>query len=51
MVGRELRPEEDTARDALVASFKAGGYNLQQTLTQLATDERFTLRQEEVVLP
>ncbi|HKY40629.1 MAG TPA: DUF1588 domain-containing protein [Polyangiaceae bacterium] len=50
-VGRELRPEEDTARDALIASFKAGGYSLPQLLTQLVTEDRFTLRQEEAVLP
>ena len=50
-VGREIRPEEETAMGALLASFKAGGYDLQQTLAQFVADERFTLRQEEVVLP
>jgi hypothetical protein len=48
-VGRELRPEEDAARDALLASFKADGYGLQQALGKLVEGERFTLRQEEVV--
>lgn len=48
-VGRELRPEEDAARDALLASFKADGYSLQQALGRLVADERFALRQEEVV--
>src|SRR5882724_6231 len=47
--GRELRPEEDTAKQALLASFKTGGYNLQELLTSYATDDRFILRQEEVV--
>jgi hypothetical protein len=48
-IGRELRPEEATARDALLASFKASGYSLQQTLTQFVADNRFALRQEEAV--
>lgn len=47
-VGRELRPEENAARDALLASFKAGGYVLPRALVQLVEDERFALRQEEV---
>ena len=47
-VGRELRPEEDSAKQALLASFKTGGYNLQQLLTGYAADDRFSLRQEEV---
>lgn len=47
-VGRELRPEEESARDALLASFKAGGYSAQQLLASLAADERFGLRQEDV---
>ena len=47
-VGRELRPEEDAARDALLASFKTGGYSAQQLLSSLAGDERFGLRQEDV---
>jgi len=46
--GRELRPEEDSAKQALLASFKSSGYNLQQLLTDYATDDRFVLRQEEV---
>jgi hypothetical protein len=51
-VGRELRPEEDAARDALLASFKTGGYSAQQLLASLVGDERFGLRQEDVeVLP
>ncbi len=45
--GRELRPEEDAARDQLLASFKADGYALPVTLTKLVADERFALRQEE----
>jgi hypothetical protein len=48
-IGRELRPEEEAARDALLASFKADGYGLQQTLGKLVEGERFALRQEEVV--
>ena len=47
-VGRELRPEELAAKDALAASFKADGYSLQNLLTQYVSDERFALRQEEV---
>jgi hypothetical protein len=51
-VGRELRAEEDAARDALLASFQAGGYSAQQLLASLVADERFGLRQEDVeVLP
>jgi hypothetical protein len=46
-VGRELRPEEDAARDQLLASFKADGYALPVTLTKLVADERFAMRQEE----
>jgi hypothetical protein len=46
-VGRELRPEEDAARDQLLASFKADGYALPLTLSKLVADERFALRQEE----
>jgi hypothetical protein len=49
VVGRELRAEEESARDALLASFKADGYDLQQTLGKLVAEERFALRQEEVV--
>jgi hypothetical protein len=48
-VGRQLRPEEDTARDALLASFQAEGYSVQEMLGKLVADERFALRQEEVV--
>jgi Protein of unknown function (DUF1588)/Protein of unknown function (DUF1592)/Protein of unknown function (DUF1595)/Protein of unknown function (DUF1585)/Protein of unknown function (DUF1587) len=48
-IGRELRPEEDSAKQALLASFKSGGYNLQQLLTGYAKDDRFALRQEEVL--
>jgi hypothetical protein len=47
-VGRELRSEEATAKDALAASFKAEGYSLQKLLTSYVGDERFALRQEEV---
>jgi hypothetical protein len=47
-VGRELRPEEDANTTALLASFKAEGYGLQQLLTHYVTDDRFGLRQEEV---
>jgi hypothetical protein len=50
-IGREIRPEEEAAMGALLASFQAGGHDLQQTLTQFVADERFALRQEEVVLP
>jgi hypothetical protein len=51
-VGRELRAEEDAARDALLASFQVGGYSAQQLLASLVADERFGLRQEDVeVLP
>ena len=46
-VGRELRPEESAAKDSLLASFKAGGYDLQQMLSRYVSDERFALRQEE----
>jgi hypothetical protein len=47
-VGRELRAEETAARDALAASFKADGYNLQSLLAHYVSDDRFALRQEEV---
>jgi len=47
-VGRELRAEEAAAQTALLASFKADGYGLQQLLTHYTTDDRFALRQEEV---
>ena len=47
-VGRELRPEEAAAKDALLASFKADGYGLRELLTRYVADERFALRQEEV---
>jgi hypothetical protein len=47
-VGRELRAEEADAQAALLASFKADGYSLQQLLTHYTTDDRFALRQEEV---
>jgi hypothetical protein len=46
-VGRELRPEELAAKDALLAGFKADGYALQQMLSRYVGDERFALRQEE----
>jgi len=46
-VGRELRPEEAAAKDSLLASFKSGGYDLQQMLTHYVGDQRFALRQEE----
>ena len=48
-VGRQLRVEEEAARDALLASFKADGYGVTQTLAKLVAEERFELRQEEVV--
>ena len=48
-VGRELRPEESAAKDALLASFKGDAYDLQQLLKTYVSDERFALRQEEVV--
>ena len=47
-IGRELRTEEGAAKDALAASFKADGYNLQNLLTHYVADDRFALRQEEV---
>ncbi len=46
--GRELRPEEDASKEALLASFKADGYGLQPLLTHYVADDRFSLRQEEV---
>jgi hypothetical protein len=46
-VGRELRPEESAAKDALLASFKGDGYDLKQMLSRYIGDERFALRQEE----
>jgi hypothetical protein len=46
--GRELRPEEAAAKDALLASFKADGYALSKLLTRYVSDDRFALRQEEV---
>ena len=48
-IGRELRPEEDSAKQALLTTFKGDGYSLQQLLTKYAADDRFALRQEEVV--
>jgi hypothetical protein len=47
-VGRELRTEEEAARDALLASFKSSGYSAQLLLASLVGDERFGLRQEDV---
>jgi hypothetical protein len=47
-VGRELRPEEDSAKQELLGQFQQGGRDLQQLLTQLAGGERFARRQEEV---
>jgi uncharacterized protein DUF1588/uncharacterized protein DUF1592/uncharacterized protein DUF1595/uncharacterized protein DUF1585/uncharacterized protein DUF1587 len=47
-VGRELRAEELSAKDALLAGFKGDGYNLQQLLARYVGDARFALRQEEV---
>jgi hypothetical protein len=47
-VGRELRAEESTAKDALLASFKGNAYDLQELLKAYVSDERFALRQEEV---
>lgn len=48
-VGRELRAEESAAKDALLAIFKGDAYDLQQLLKTYVSDERFALRQEEVV--
>lgn len=48
-IGRELRAEEEGARDALLADFKSGGYALTELLTSFVSDERFALRQEEAV--
>jgi hypothetical protein len=47
-VGRELRPEEDSAKQAILTTFKADGYSLQQLLSKYVADDRFVLRQEEV---
>jgi len=47
-VGRELRPEENSLQSALLASFKSGGYDLQQLLEGYVSGDRFALRQEEV---
>src|SRR6478736_3909220 len=46
-VGRELRPEEAAAKDAVLAGFKGSGYDLKQMLSNYVGDERFALRQEE----
>ncbi|HET7545668.1 MAG TPA: DUF1588 domain-containing protein [Polyangiaceae bacterium] len=46
-VGRELRPEEAAAKQALLASFKDSGYDLQRLLSRYVGDQRFALRQEE----
>jgi hypothetical protein len=35
-------------QQALLASFKDDGYDLQRLLTRVASDARFALRQEEV---
>jgi hypothetical protein len=47
-VGRELRAEEEAARDALLASFKSDAHDAQRLLASLVSDERFGLRQEDV---
>jgi hypothetical protein len=47
-VGRELRPEEDSEKQALLGNFKDGGYDLKQLLAAYVTEDRFALRQEEV---
>jgi hypothetical protein len=47
-IGRELRAEESSAKDALLASFQGGAYDLQKLLKTYVSDERFALRQEEV---
>lgn len=47
-LGRELRPEEQASRDALLSAFKDDGYDLKQLLTRFVGSERFALRQEEV---
>jgi hypothetical protein len=46
-VGRQLRDEEAPARDAMLASFKADGYDLKSLLLRYVTNERFGLRQED----
>ncbi|RYZ05880.1 MAG: DUF1592 domain-containing protein [Myxococcales bacterium] len=48
-IGRELRSEEAGARDALLAAFKAGELDLKSLLASYVADERFALRQEEVI--
>ncbi len=48
-VGRELRPEEDAEKQALLAAFKGNSYDLQQLLKGYVTEDRFALRQEEVL--
>lgn len=47
-VGRELRAEEDSEKQALLTTFKNGGYDLKQLLAAYVTEDRFALRQEEV---
>jgi hypothetical protein len=46
--GRELRPEEQASKDALLADFKSDGYDLKRLLAGYVSSERFALRQEEV---
>lgn len=48
-VGRELRPEEAESQQELASAFESGGYDLQGLLARYVTDERFALRQEEVM--
>jgi hypothetical protein len=48
-VGRELRPEEASAREALATTFQRDGYDLKSLLASFVSDERFALRQEEAV--
>jgi hypothetical protein len=47
-VGRELRPEEEAEKQALLATFKGESYDLKQLLTSFVSEDRFGLRQEEV---
>jgi hypothetical protein len=47
-IGRELRPEEEAEKTALLTTFKDGSYDLKQLLASYVSDDRFALRQEEV---
>lgn len=48
-IGRELRAEELPAQGALLEGFQSDGYDLKQLIARFVSDERFALRQEEVV--